>query len=54
MLVDFVRAYKIPTVPAPTIEWQPVQVKAGSSTASTISLRAPQLRRAGASGLFNR
>jgi beta-glucanase (GH16 family) len=40
MLVDFVRVYKIPTVPAPSIEWQSVQVKAGSSAASTVSLRA--------------
>lgn len=41
MLVDYVRAYKIPTVPAPTISWQSVQVKAGSAAASTVSLRAP-------------
>ncbi len=40
ILVDYVRAYKIPTVAAPSIEWQPVPVKAGSSAASTISLRA--------------
>jgi beta-glucanase (GH16 family) len=40
MLVDFVRVYKIPTVPAPRIEWQSVQVKAGSSAASTVSLRS--------------
>jgi beta-glucanase (GH16 family) len=40
VLVDYVRVYKIPTVPAPSIEWQPVKVKAGSSAASTISLHA--------------
>jgi beta-glucanase (GH16 family) len=40
MLVDYVRVYKIPTVPAPSIQWQPVQVNAGSSAASVISLRA--------------
>ena len=40
VLVDYVRVYKIPTVPAPSIEWQPVKVKAGSSAASAISLHA--------------
>jgi beta-glucanase (GH16 family) len=40
VLVDYVRVYKIPTVPAPSIEWQSVEVKAGSAAASTISLRA--------------
>ncbi len=40
MLVDYVRVYKIPTVPAPTIQWAPVQVKAGAAVASSISLRA--------------
>ncbi len=40
LLVDYVRVYKIPTVSAPSIQWQPVQVKAGSSVASSISLRA--------------
>lgn len=40
MLVDYVRVYKIPTVPAPKIEWQSVKVKAGSSAASTVSLRS--------------
>jgi beta-glucanase (GH16 family) len=39
MLVDYVRVYKIPTVPAPSIQWHPVQVSAGSSVASIISLR---------------
>jgi beta-glucanase (GH16 family) len=41
MLVDYVRAYRIPKVIAPTIRWQPVQVKAGSAMVSTVSLRAP-------------
>lgn len=40
MLVDYVRIYKIPTVSAPAIQWQPVQVVAGSSEASVIALRA--------------
>jgi len=40
VLVDYVRVYKIPTVPAPSIQWQPVQVKAGSAVASTIRLRS--------------
>jgi beta-glucanase (GH16 family) len=40
VLVDYVRVYKIPTVPAPSIQWEPVQVKAGASVASSISLRA--------------
>ncbi len=40
MLVDYVRVYKIPAVPAPSIQWHPVQVSAGSSVASVISLRA--------------
>ena len=40
MLVDYVRVYKIPTIPAPSIQWHPVQVNAGSSVASVISLRA--------------
>jgi beta-glucanase (GH16 family) len=40
MLVDYVRVYKIPTVPAPAIQWQPVQVNAGSSVASVITLHA--------------
>lgn len=41
MVVDFVRSYKIPRVQAPNIAWQQVPVKAGSSAASTISLRSP-------------
>jgi beta-glucanase (GH16 family) len=40
LIVDYVRAYKIPPVSAPAIQWQPVDVKAGSSVASVISLRA--------------
>jgi beta-glucanase (GH16 family) len=40
MLVDYVRAYKIPEVAAPSIQWQPAQVKAGASVASIVSLRA--------------
>lgn len=42
MLVDYVRVYKIPTLPAPSIEWQPVPVKAGASAASIVGLRARQ------------
>ena len=42
MLVDYVRVYKIPTVPAPSIQWQPVQVKSGASEASIVSLHARQ------------
>lgn len=40
VLVDYVRAYKIPHVPAPSIQWQPVEVKAGSAVASVITLQA--------------
>jgi beta-glucanase (GH16 family) len=40
MLVDYVRVYKIPPLPAPRIEWQSVPVKAGSSAASIVSLHA--------------
>lgn len=40
LVVDYVRVYKIPQVSAPAIQWQPVEVKAGSSVASVISLRA--------------
>jgi beta-glucanase (GH16 family) len=40
VLVDYVRVYKIPAVPAPGIQWQPVQVKAGSAAASTVRLRS--------------
>lgn len=41
LLVDYVRVYKIPPVSAPSIQWQPVDVKAGSSVASIIKLQAP-------------
>jgi beta-glucanase (GH16 family) len=40
MLVDYVRVYKIPPVPAPAIQWQPVDVKEGASVASVITLHA--------------
>jgi beta-glucanase (GH16 family) len=40
LIVDYVRVYKMPQVSAPAIQWQPVEVKAGSSVASVISLRA--------------
>lgn len=40
LLVDYIRVYKIPSVPAPTMEWQPVKVKAGSEAASVIKLHA--------------
>jgi beta-glucanase (GH16 family) len=38
VLVDYVRVYNIPPVPAPTIQWDPVSVKAGSASASIITL----------------
>lgn len=40
MLVDYVRAYRIPFVPAPAIQWQPVKIKAGASLASIATLHA--------------
>lgn len=40
ILVDYVRVYKIPAISAPAIQWQPVPVKAGSSVASIVTLRA--------------
>jgi beta-glucanase (GH16 family) len=40
ILVDWVRAYAIPNVPAPSIQWQSVPVKAGSSMASIVTLHA--------------
>lgn len=40
MLVDYIRVYKIPGIPAPAIQWQAVPVKAGSSVASLITLNA--------------
>lgn len=42
MVVDYVRAYKIPPVQAPSIQWQPVRVKTGASTASMVTLQARQ------------
>ncbi len=42
MVVDYVRVYKIPAVPAPSIMWQPVHVKSGASVASLVSLQARQ------------
>jgi beta-glucanase (GH16 family) len=39
-VVDYIRVYKIPAVPAPAIQWQPVEVNAGSSVASVITLHA--------------
>lgn len=41
MLVDYIRVYKIPPVSAPTIQWQPVEVKSGSSVATIVKLQAP-------------
>lgn len=38
MVVDYVRVYKIPKVSAPSIQWQPVEVHAGSSVASVVTL----------------
>jgi beta-glucanase (GH16 family) len=38
LLVDYIRVYKTPTVPAPSILWQPVQIKSGSAVASMINL----------------
>lgn len=40
LLVDYVRVYKIPPVSAPSIQWQPVNVQAGSSVASIVKLQA--------------
>src|ERR1700722_9559836 len=40
LVVDYVRVYRNPTVPPPDIKWQPVQVIAGSSEASVVTLRA--------------
>jgi beta-glucanase (GH16 family) len=39
-VVDYIRVYKIPRVPAPAIQWQPVEVNAGSSVPSVITLHA--------------
>jgi beta-glucanase (GH16 family) len=43
LLIDYIRAYKIPPVEAPAIHWQPVQVKSGSSAASIVNLQASRL-----------
>jgi beta-glucanase (GH16 family) len=40
LVVDYVRVYRNPTVLPPDIKWQPVQVIAGSSEASVVTLRA--------------
>ncbi len=40
ILVDYIRVYKIPGIPAPAIQWQAVPVKAGTSVASIITLHA--------------
>lgn len=42
MLVDYIRVYKIPPVPAPSIQWQSLRVKAGASVSSVVSLTAQQ------------
>ncbi|MGP8187372.1 MAG: glycoside hydrolase family 16 protein [Terracidiphilus sp.] len=41
VLVDYVRVYKIPNVPAPSIKWPSMEVRCGSSASSTVSLIAP-------------
>lgn len=40
LVVDYIRVYKIPQIPAPTIQWQPVRVKSGNAVASIINLQA--------------
>jgi beta-glucanase (GH16 family) len=40
IVVDYVRVYRIPATPAPSIQWQPVQIKAGSTVASNVILSA--------------
>ena len=40
LVVDYVRVYRNPAVLPPEIKWQPVQVIAGSSEASVVTLRA--------------
>ncbi|HWA93294.1 MAG TPA: glycoside hydrolase family 16 protein [Terracidiphilus sp.] len=42
MLVDYVRAYRIPPVPAPSIQWQSVRIRAGASVAGSVNLKAKQ------------
>jgi beta-glucanase (GH16 family) len=40
LLIDYIRVYNIPRIAAPSIRWQPVQVKSGSSAASIVNLQA--------------
>lgn len=40
LVIDYVRAYKIPPVHAPSITFQPVTIKAGTAVASTVSLHS--------------
>jgi beta-glucanase (GH16 family) len=40
LLIDYIRVYNIPQVAAPSIQWQPVQVRSGSTSASIVSLEA--------------
>lgn len=40
LVVDYIRVYKIPAVPAPQIEWHPIKVRSGSAASSSILLRA--------------
>lgn len=40
VLVDYIRVYNIPNVPASSIDWEPVSVRAGSASASIIRLHA--------------
>ena len=40
LVIDYVRQYRIPPLAAPSIQWQPVDVKAGSSLASNVTLKA--------------
>ncbi len=40
LLVDYIRVYRIPPVPAPSLDWQPVAVRAGSTAASNVQLKA--------------
>ena len=41
MLVDYVRLYRIPSVPAPSIEWHPVTVQSGATVSSNVQLNSP-------------
>jgi beta-glucanase (GH16 family) len=40
LLVDYVRIYRIPPVPAPSMQWTPVDVRAGSTAASNVQLKS--------------